>query len=297
MRLYSRQKLLLSILDAAGGVLSATDMQKLLFLYTQQCEAEPSYKFIPHRFGCYSFQAAADREALLFKGCLMPADDGAWQLSSKAKPYIPSRMRSAVWTFVTTSVTARGAALIRKVYRAYPYYATRSEILERMLPDAEDLKTIAAAKPKASGHALFTIGYEGDSIDGYLDRLIRHDVKMLCDVRMNPLSRKTGFSKNQLAGYCGKVGIRYRHVPELGIPGHRRRDLQTLSDYEELFEEYTREDIPLAQDSIDLLADLLKQHKRIALTCFEKEPERCHRHCVADELLRKYPYMPTPMHI
>lgn len=297
MRLYSRQKLLLSILDAAGGILSATDMQKLLFLYSQQREAEPSYKFIPHRFGCYSFQAAADREALLFKGCLMPADDGAWRLSTKAKPYIPPRTRSAVLPFVTTTVSARGAALIRKVYRTYPYYATRSEILERILSDAEDLKKVALAKPKTSGHALFTIGYEGDSIDGYLGRLLQHDVKMLCDVRKNPLSRKTGFSKNQLAGYCAKVGIRYRHLPELGIPGHRRRDLQTLNDYEELFEEYTREDLPLAQETIEALAELLNRHKRIALTCFEKEHERCHRHCVADELLRRFPSLPKPMHV
>jgi uncharacterized protein (DUF488 family) len=119
-----------------------------------------------------------------------------------------------------------------------PYYATRSEILNRVFPDQEDQKSIYKATPFAKGGALFTIGYEGDSIDGYLDRLIRNNVKLLCDVRRNPLSRKTGFSKNQLESYCNKVGIEYLHLPSLGIPSHRRRELNTLADYEALFVEY-----------------------------------------------------------
>lgn len=38
MMLYKRQKLLLDLVHAAGGELTATDLQKLLFLYVQQCE-------------------------------------------------------------------------------------------------------------------------------------------------------------------------------------------------------------------------------------------------------------------
>ncbi len=53
--LYKRQKLLLDLVHAAGGELAATDLQKLLFLYGQQCEDEPSYRFIPYRYGCFSF--------------------------------------------------------------------------------------------------------------------------------------------------------------------------------------------------------------------------------------------------
>lgn len=40
MMLYKRQKLLLDLVHAAGGELAATDLQKLLFLYVRQCEAE-----------------------------------------------------------------------------------------------------------------------------------------------------------------------------------------------------------------------------------------------------------------
>lgn len=91
-----------------------------------------------------------------------------------------------------------------------------------------------------------------------------------------------GFSKKQLSSYCERVGIEYRHMPELGIPGHRRRELDGLADYERLFEEYEREDLPQQGAAIQLIGELLEKHRRVALTCFEKEPEYCHRHCVAE---------------
>ncbi len=297
MHLYVRQKLLLNLLQAAGGSLAATDLQKLLFLYTGKWEKEPSFQFVPYRFGCFSFQSYADRNALLSKGLLEPTENGAWKISPKAKPYTSVQEVARLKVFVSKVVPERGDALVARVYRDSPFYASRSEILERVIPDAAERQAILAASPNQKKPGVFTIGYEGDSIDGYLSRLIRNNIRLLCDVRRNPLSRKTGFSKNQLATYCERVGIAYRHIPELGIPGHRRRELNTREDYELLFEEYEREDLPLAGESIAELAGLLKQYSRIALTCFEKDHEFCHRHCVAEEMQRKIVKCPPLQHI
>lgn len=297
MRIYSRQKLLLALLKAAGGSLPATDFQKLLFLYTRKWEAEPSYDFVPHRFGCFSFESAADRSTLIAKGLLYPREGGEWRLTSKAAPHVPGELAGCLRAFVSEVVPERGNALIRRVYREAPYYATRSEILNRIIPDKQERARILEAAPKAVGRALFTIGYEGDCIDGYLDRLIRNGVVLLCDVRRNPLSRKTGFSKKQLEGYCGRVGIAYRHLPALGIAGHRRRQLETRADYDALFAEYREEDLAGAGDAIDELFHLLETHGRIALTCFEKDPECCHRHCVAEAMEKAFAQCPSPRHI
>lgn len=297
MHLYSRQKLLLNLLQAAGGSLAATDLQKLLFLYARKWEAEPSFQFVPYRFGCFSFQSYADRNALLGKGLLEPTDNGAWKISTKAKAYTAADEVKRLNLFVTRVVPERGDPLVARVYRDSPYFASRSEIIERVIPDTNERKTILSAAPKPQKSGIFTIGYEGDSIDGYLNRLIENNVQLLCDVRRNPLSRKTGFSKNQLGTYCERVGIAYRHLPELGIPGHRRRELNTRKDYEILFEEYEKEDLPLAGESIKELADLLKVYSRIALTCFEKDHEFCHRHCVAEEMQRKIAKCPPLQHI
>jgi len=297
MHLYVRQKLLLNLLTAAGGRLAATDLQKLLFLYGEKWETEPSFRFVPYRFGCFSFQSYADRHALLGKGLLEPTENGAWKISAKAEPYVSSAEVRSMQLFVTKTVPERGDALVARVYRESPFYAARSEILDRVIPDAKERRKILAAAPRAVAPGLFTIGYEGDSIDGYLNRLIRNSVRLLCDVRRNPLSRKTGFSKNQLATYCERVGIAYRHMPELGIPGHRRRELNTRKDYELLFEEYEREDLPQAGEAIRELGALIGEYSRIALTCFEKDHEFCHRHCVAEEMQRKIKECPSLQHI
>lgn len=297
MMLYKRQKLLLDLVHAAGGELAATDFQKLLFLYARQCEAEPSFQFVPYRYGCFSFQSYADRATLEHKGMLFASDDSSWKLTPKAQRYIDPKRKTELTHFVTRMVPERGNDLVRRVYRLHPYYAIKSEILDRIFPDKGDQKAIRDAQPANIGQALFTIGYEGDSIDGYLERLIRQGVKLLCDVRRNPLSRKTGFSKGPLSSYCAKVGIEYRHLPELGIPGHRRQELNTLADYQALFADYCREDLPQATPAIEELGTLLMQHDRIALTCFEKEPHCCHRHCVADEMKRLLKDCPEPQHI
>lgn len=297
MHLYTRQKLLLSLLEAAGGGLGATDFQKLLFLYTRKWEEEPSFRFVPYHYGCFSFQADADLQSLIKKGLLETGSGDGWTVSSKARAYLPASMLRSLRLFVTTTVPERGSGLVRRVYREDPHYAARSRILKRVLPDEAERTALLESVVRPTGRGLFTIGYESDSIDGYLDRLIRNDVRLLCDVRKNPLSRKTGFSKKQLSSYCGRVGIEYRHMPELGIPGHRRRELHGLADYERLFEEYEREDLPQQSEAVQLIGELLDSHERVALTCFEKEPEYCHRHCVAEAVEHQVKNCPPIQHI
>lgn len=297
MMLYKRQKLLLDLVHAAGGELAATDLQKLLFLYVQQCEETPSFHFVPYRYGCFSFQSYTDRSFLADRGLIHESNDGRWKITAKAMPYLDPKRKATFEHFLNRVAPERGDALVRRIYREYPYYACRSEIVDRVFPNLADHEQIQAAAPCETARALFTIGYEGDSIDGYLDRLIRNNVRLLCDVRRNPLSRKHGFSRQQLASYCGKVCIEYRHLPELGIPGHRRQELNTRADYDALFAIYRSEDLPAMRPAIKELGGLLNEYGRIALTCFEKEHECCHRHCVADEMKRLIKGCPYPEHI
>jgi hypothetical protein len=46
---------------------------------------------------------------------------------------------------------------------------------------------------------IVTIGYEGRSLEAFLNLLLQNSVTLLCDVRRNPLSRKYGFSKSTLS--------------------------------------------------------------------------------------------------
>jgi len=63
----------------------------------------------------------------------------------------------------------------------------------------------------------------GTVIGGYLNRLLMNGVTVLCDVRRNPLSRKYGFFKRNFVQEFEGIGIRYEHLPELGIATEQRR--------------------------------------------------------------------------
>lgn len=69
---------------------------------------------------------------------------------------------------------------------------------------------------------LYTVGYEGRSVDDLLETLIAAKVTRLVDVRELPLSRRRGLSKTALGDSLAAVGIEYAHVRPLGNPKENR---------------------------------------------------------------------------
>src|SRR6266542_778100 len=219
--LLNRQKCLLALLDALGGRMSNMEFQKLLFLYCQE-HTVPPYQFIPYKFGAFSFTSYADRRKLVGRGLLVD-DEQAWTLTAAGRRSLGTAASQDLAAFARAHRTLRGDALFADTYRRFPYFATRSEIASRVLrTDAAALQHIETAR-RSPGTGLSTIGYEGLTLEGYLNRLLQAGVTILCDVRRNPLSRKYGFSKRTLAKGCEGVGIRYEHLPQMGIDSAERQ--------------------------------------------------------------------------
>lgn len=282
--LFERQRVLLTLLDALGGQVSPTDFQKLLFLYTRKQEA-PSYEFVPYKFGCFSFSSYADKRRLIEQG-LLENDADQWKLTTEGRATIRKRSVNPMVAarFNKDHATLRGNDLVAEVYRKYPYYATRSEIVDKVLKDKKEWELVARELPVKATAGLLTIGYEGKCLETYLNQLLRAGVTVLCDVRRNPLSRKYGFSKTTLRGACESLGIRYEHLPDLGIPSEERRELKTQADYDALFVDYERDSLPLQTQALATIRSWIKDGDSVALTCFELHPHQCHRHCVAEAL-------------
>ncbi len=271
---------MLALLDALGGSVHRTDFQKLLFLYCQETDATPLYDFVPYRFGAFSFTSYADRRKLQERGLL--ADDTDWRLTEKGRCIARPERDVSVDDFVARH-PLRGDALVAESYRRFPYYATRSEIVDRVLGSDDPARHhIAVAQSLGRSGGLCTIGYQGRSLEDYLDTLLREGVTRLCDVRRNPVSRKYGFSLRALAASCDGVGVSYEHLPDLGIPATQRRGLDSEDDYSALFADYRRRCLPSQTADLNIIADWLRAGSRVALTCYERLPEQCHRHCVAD---------------
>jgi uncharacterized protein (DUF488 family) len=297
--LFDRQKRMLSLVDALGGEVGGLDFQKLLFLYCQEVEESPTYEFVPYKFGGFSFTSYADKRRLIERG-LLADEERIWKLtaSGKAVAVVAPMMRVRMDQFARRHAGLRGDALVAEAYRRHPYYAIRSEMAERVLGgDIRALQAIVMAQPAASRAGLCTIGYEGRTLEGYLNRLIQDGVTLLCDVRRNPLSRKYGFSKGTLSKACDGVGIRYEHLPELGIASEDRRELETQEDYDALFVEYERASLPKQTGALAKIRGWIEKGERVALTCFEAKPQQCHRHCVAEALERQFGRACAPQHL
>ncbi|SFE55913.1 Uncharacterized conserved protein, DUF488 family [Thermophagus xiamenensis] len=273
----------MSIIELLGGTVDKLRLQKILFLYSQR-KSSAEYDFIPYKYGGYSFTAHADINAMLRSGILSEA---GVQYSKKDTISYFSQIKEKDKALITSVVSEYGKmsnkALLRHTYLNFPFYAIRSDIAQDMLP-GKLYQRIENAVPTVHGIIMFTIGYEGISLEKYLLKLIENGVKLLVDVRRNPLSMKFGFSKSLLQRYCHCVGIDYIHLPEVGIASEYRRNLESKEDYEHLFAFYRETTLNETRQTQIQILELLKKYQRIALTCFEADACRCHRSHLAEAI-------------
>lgn len=122
-------------------------------------------------------------------------------------------------------------------------------------------------------------------MDDFADLLLRHGIEVLVDVRHNPVSRKHGFNHRSLHDLACKMGVEYRHLPALGIPGHLRRGLNSNEDYQRLLDWYKINVLPQQADEIRHMATLMRERPTV-LMCMEKDADRRHRSRLADAIQR-----------
>jgi uncharacterized protein (DUF488 family) len=132
--------------------------------------------------------------------------------------------------------------------------------------------------------ALYTLGYEGLSIDGFIARLKKAGVKVVCDVRQLPLSRKKGFSKVAFGNALQNAGIAYKHLSVFGCPVQIRDRYkldQNWKSYEKSFNAYLE-----GQKSALVELAAFAEKTDVCLVCFEADFNLCHRNLVASAAAR-----------
>lgn len=283
--MYYRRKILLGLLEAFDNKLDKISLQKLLMLLGK-LQTTPDFHFVPYKFGCFSFQANADLSTMVkYNQVAVEGKNWVKTDSTNYLSLLKERDKKAIQLLKHNHGTKNADDLIKYSYVAYPYFAINSTIAKDVL-SKEEYAHVKECRPVSQSTTLFTIGYEGISLEEYLNKLIKYDVKVLCDVRKNSISMKYGFSKSQLQNACIGVGIEYIHIPELGIESDKRQVLTSQSDYDALFADYRCTVLHDETKTLDRVFELLKQKKRIALTCFEANIQQCHRKHLADAITR-----------
>jgi uncharacterized protein (DUF488 family) len=263
--------LILGILLESKHPVSKIRLMKLLFLLHRETPLGKSttfYEFLPYKYGPYSFSVSRDLDKWMSEGMIVGEvlDVATGRKSAAADSYrdmVPLALRQELRGLVTKHQFQSDDQLINDVYARYPRYTVLSE---RIQPRPK--RTFA--KP-----AIYTIGYEGHSIDGFFRTLIEERMARLIDVRRVPLSRKPGFSKKMLALRCSKIGVEYVHFPEVGIASDQRQNLSDFASYQRLLDRYEKT-LPKKESVIAQIA-LLSQEKPSALMCFEADVRCCHR--------------------
>jgi len=113
---------------------------------------------------------------------------------------------------------------------------------------------------------LSTIGYEGKTLDEFLDELSSAGVELLVDVRAVAASRRPGFSKTALAGAAKERGIEYLHLRALGTPkaGREAARKGRIAEMRDIFEGQL--ETPEAELAMEQAHDAASE-RHVALLC------------------------------
>jgi len=266
--MLNRQKSLLYMMEQAGRPVTHLEMTKWAFLLAHETPSRGGaafYQFLPYHRGPFSFCLYREMDGLVRDGYLV--DDGkAWRIVhdvDRPTRDLPRPVRDDAARVVQRFRDKDSAALTDYVYRRFPWYTVNS-VVRKLQP-----------RPVAST-AVFTVGYEGRLVDGFLNFLLRAGIQHVIDVRSNPVARRYGFHKCTLDRLCGKVQIKYSHFPQLGIPSDLRHGLETTSQYEALFSRYEADILPREGKVLAKVAALMTERPSV-LMCMEADPSRCHR--------------------
>ncbi|HEV2363345.1 MAG TPA: DUF488 domain-containing protein [Caulobacteraceae bacterium] len=130
-----------------------------------------------------------------------------------------------------------------------------------------------------------TIGYEGAMPEAFDAALRAAGVELLVDVRAVAASRRKGFSKSALMERSRSDGREYLHLRDLGDP-KAGREAARAGQYEffrEIFAEHMK--TPRAAAALRDL-ERLAGTCAIALLCYERDADACHRSILAAHVAR-----------
>ena len=277
--MLNRQKCILFMIERAGRPVTHLEITKWAFLTALEMPSgggSSFYDFLPYQYGPFSFTMFREVDGLARKGYLRDVEwngYAAWELPGDMRgntANLARDVRRDAARVVERFISKSDDELIDYVYDRFPWYTANSKI--RRL----------ASRPVAVA-AVYTVGYEGRSIDGLLNVLMRQGIQRIVDVRRNPVARRYGFHKSSLGRLCGNLSIDYVHVPEVGIPSELRRELHGPSAYAKLFDRYERELLPKAPNAVQAIAELVVE-KPTTLMCMEADPDMCHRTRLANSV-------------
>jgi len=271
-----RQKIILSLLSQSNRGYKLIPFVKLMFLLGEETELRKHisyYDFVPYRFGPFSFTLYQEVNNLRKYGYIAEVESeirtntDLLHLVTDAVRTLPKHIKMAVSEIARRYGKLDQNTLLRDVYDRYKWFTIHSELSEFKTTDI-----ILREAPVA----IYTAGYEQQSIESFLNSFLKRGIKKIIDTRANPVSRRFGFAKSRLIEITMKLGLEYCHVPELGIKSTYRKNLTTPESYRQLLDLYESEMLSGKVSNISQVGKMMLNMPSV-LICMEGDERRCHR--------------------
>ena len=275
--MFERQRSILYLLEKGKHPMSSTVFTKMMFLIrheSQISEAFRFYDFLPYKFGPFSFMLYHELGRLENNGYLTRRDNRITLRPQALGQTINDleRLSSVAKSSVIGVISRYGHLdqrdLVYEVYSKYPWFAINSE---RKLSGVRSVP-----RPTKPDQAIYTVGYEGKTVDSFFNDLLERGIRQIIDVRANPVSRKYGFSAKRLGQLSKHLGMSYWNIRELGIPSDLRSSLGSYSSYQRLLSSYENYILASRIPEVREVAQRMR-HEASVLVCFEKDVHCCHR--------------------
>ena len=262
--------------------MSRTVFVKLMFLLRMETKFKQSssfYDFVPYNFGPFSFALYRDLQRLESHGYIsigetqFALNETLLDQTQKQTRELPHNVQFAVRFVSEKYGQMHPGSLIETVYRRYPWYASKSQLPER------NLVLMPSLQPALP--AVYTVGYEGKSVDAFFNHLLDQGMEAIIDVRANPVSRKYGFSGLRMKKIGESLGLEYRHSPRLGVPSSERASLSDFASYQHLLSRYELQTLPQRKQEVNEVGTFMFRIPSV-LVCVERDVNCCHRSRLAN---------------
>jgi len=179
-------------------------------------------------------------------------------------------------------------ALAARIIAQLPMKTQSSFLIYLLQNNIKDVDKARVAMRRFLNTTLYTVGYEGKSLDQFLTILKTNGIETLIDVRFSVESQyKPEFSGNLLARELQRNGIKYAHRKEFGVPYEWQNPYKEGAIPFECLDKFYRWNVKKNTDFKAFL-DGVKENGKTALMCYERyatakreQTISCHRSILA----------------